>query len=84
VQLFVLLLQNFEKVAQMIELFRFGGAPNGYPFAPLPTTPIATQDDGLLQQVVFTSCNLDSGNHVQSVYLLMQSSCNNRPKLLPL
>jgi hypothetical protein len=35
VQLFVLLLQNFEKVVQMIELKRFGGAPNGYPFAPL-------------------------------------------------
>jgi hypothetical protein len=33
VQLFVLL-QNFEKLVQMIEL-RFGGAPNGYPFAPL-------------------------------------------------
>jgi hypothetical protein len=36
VQLFVLLLQNFEKVVQMIELKRFGGAPDGYPFAPLP------------------------------------------------
>jgi hypothetical protein len=35
VQLFVLLLQNFEKVVQMIELKMFGGAPNGYPFAPL-------------------------------------------------
>jgi hypothetical protein len=35
VQLFVLLLQNFEKIVQMIELKRFGGAPNGYPFAPL-------------------------------------------------
>jgi hypothetical protein len=35
VQLFVLLLQNFEKVVQMIELRRFGGAPNGYPFAPI-------------------------------------------------
>jgi hypothetical protein len=35
VQLFALLLQNFEKVVQMIELKRFGGAPNGYPFAPL-------------------------------------------------
>jgi hypothetical protein len=35
VQLFVLLLQNFEKVVQMIKLKRFGGAPNGYPFAPL-------------------------------------------------
>jgi hypothetical protein len=34
VHLFVLL-QNFEKVVQMIELNRFGGAPNGYPFAPL-------------------------------------------------
>jgi hypothetical protein len=39
VQLFVLLLQNFEKVVQMIELKRFGGAPNGYPFAPLPSRP---------------------------------------------
>jgi hypothetical protein len=35
VQLFVLLFQNFEKVVQMIELKRFGGSPNGYPFAPL-------------------------------------------------
>jgi hypothetical protein len=35
VQLFVLLLQNFEKLVQMIELKRFGGAPNGYPFTPL-------------------------------------------------
>jgi hypothetical protein len=35
VQLFVLLLQNFEKLVQMIELKRFGGAPNGYPLAPL-------------------------------------------------
>jgi hypothetical protein len=35
VQLFVLLFQNFKKVVQMIELNRFGGAPNGYPFAPL-------------------------------------------------
>jgi hypothetical protein len=34
-QLFVLLLQNFEKLVQIIELKRFGGAPNGYPFAPL-------------------------------------------------
>jgi hypothetical protein len=34
VQSFVLLLQSFEKVVQMIELKRFGGAPNGYPFAP--------------------------------------------------
>jgi hypothetical protein len=33
-QLFVLL-QNFEKVVQMIELKTFGGASNGYPFAPL-------------------------------------------------
>jgi hypothetical protein len=38
VQLFVLL-QNFEKVVQMIELKRFGGAPNGYPFAPLVAAP---------------------------------------------
>jgi hypothetical protein len=35
VQLFVLL-QNFEKVVQMIELNRFGGAPNGYPLHPYP------------------------------------------------
>jgi hypothetical protein len=34
VQLFELH-QNFEKVIQMIELKRFGGAPNGYPFVPL-------------------------------------------------
>jgi hypothetical protein len=34
-QLFVLLLQNFEKVVQMIQLKMFGGAPNGCPFAPL-------------------------------------------------
>jgi hypothetical protein len=34
-QLFVLFLQNFEKVLQMIELIRFRGAPNDYPFAPL-------------------------------------------------
>jgi hypothetical protein len=39
VQLFVLFLQNFEKVVQMIKLKRFGGAPNGYPFAPLGTEP---------------------------------------------
>jgi hypothetical protein len=39
VQLFVLLLRNFEKVVQMIELKRFGGAPNGYPFAPLIGSP---------------------------------------------
>jgi hypothetical protein len=35
VQLFVLLLQNFEKLVQMIELKRFGGAPNGHLFATL-------------------------------------------------
>jgi hypothetical protein len=35
VQLFVLLLRNFEKVVQMIELKRFGGAPNGYPLCTL-------------------------------------------------
>jgi hypothetical protein len=35
VQLFVLLFQNFEKLVQITELKRFGGAPNGYPFAPL-------------------------------------------------
>jgi hypothetical protein len=40
VQLFLLLLQNFEKVVQMIELKRFAGAPNGYPFAPLIANPI--------------------------------------------
>jgi hypothetical protein len=34
VQLFVLLLQNLEKVVQMIELKSFGGAPNGYPLRP--------------------------------------------------
>jgi hypothetical protein len=42
----VLLLQNFEKVVQMIELKRFGGAPNGYPFAPLRQPP-ATSPCGL-------------------------------------
>jgi hypothetical protein len=35
VQLFVLLPLNFEEVVQIIELRRFGGAPNGYPFAAL-------------------------------------------------
>jgi hypothetical protein len=39
VQSFVLLLQNFEEVVQMIELKRLGGAPNGYPFAPLSENP---------------------------------------------
>jgi hypothetical protein len=33
VQLFALLQLNFEEVVQIIELRRFGGAPNGYPFA---------------------------------------------------
>jgi hypothetical protein len=36
VQLFALLQLNFE-VVQIIELRRFGGAPNGYPFAALTT-----------------------------------------------
>jgi hypothetical protein len=35
VQLFVLLQLNFEEVVQIIELRRFGGAPEGYPFAAL-------------------------------------------------
>jgi hypothetical protein len=35
VQLSVLLQLNFEEVVQIIELRRFGGAPNGYPFAAL-------------------------------------------------
>jgi hypothetical protein len=35
VQLFTLLQLNFEEVVQIIELRRFGGAPNGYPFAAL-------------------------------------------------
>jgi hypothetical protein len=35
VQLFVLLQLNFQEVVQLIELRRFGGAPNGYPFAAL-------------------------------------------------
>jgi hypothetical protein len=35
VRLFVLLQLNFEEVVQIIELRRFGGAPNGYPFAAL-------------------------------------------------
>jgi hypothetical protein len=35
VQLFALLQLNFEEVVQIIELRRFRGAPNGYPFAAL-------------------------------------------------
>jgi hypothetical protein len=35
VQLFVLLQLNFQEVVQIIELRRFGGAPNSYPFAAL-------------------------------------------------
>jgi hypothetical protein len=35
VQLVALLQLNFEEVVQIIELRRFGGAPNGYPFAAL-------------------------------------------------
>jgi hypothetical protein len=35
VQLFALLQLNFEEVVQIIELRRFEGAPNGYPFAAL-------------------------------------------------
>jgi hypothetical protein len=35
VQLFVLLQLSFKEVVQIIELKRFGGAPNGYPFAAL-------------------------------------------------
>jgi hypothetical protein len=35
VQLSVLLQLNFEEVVQIIELRRFGGVPNGYPFAAL-------------------------------------------------
>jgi hypothetical protein len=35
VQLFVLLQLNFEEVVQIIELRRFRGAPNDYPFAAL-------------------------------------------------
>jgi hypothetical protein len=38
VQLFVLLQLNFEEVVQIIELRRFWGAPNGYPFAALSRT----------------------------------------------
>jgi hypothetical protein len=38
VQLFALLQLNFE-VVQIIELKRFGDAPNGYPFAALPGSP---------------------------------------------
>jgi hypothetical protein len=40
VQLFILLQLNFEEVVQIIELRRFGGAPNGYPFAALIKTYI--------------------------------------------
>jgi hypothetical protein len=39
VQLFVLLQLNFEEVVQIIELSRFVGAPNGYPFAALGHRP---------------------------------------------
>jgi hypothetical protein len=39
VQLFVSLLQNSAEVVQIIELKRFGGAPNGYPFAALVRSP---------------------------------------------
>jgi hypothetical protein len=39
VQLFALLQFNFEEVVQIIELRRFGGAPNGYPFAALAIYP---------------------------------------------
>jgi hypothetical protein len=46
VQLFVLLLQNFEKVVQMIKLKRFEGAPNGYPFAPLTDTTEGVEQRG--------------------------------------
>jgi hypothetical protein len=35
VQLSILLQLNFEEVVQIIELSRFGGAPNGYLFAAL-------------------------------------------------
>jgi hypothetical protein len=42
VQLFALLQLNFEEVVQIIELRRFGGAHNGYPFAALART------DGLI------------------------------------
>jgi hypothetical protein len=35
VQLFALLQLNFDEVVQIIELRRFGGAHNGYPFAAL-------------------------------------------------
>jgi hypothetical protein len=35
VQLFALFQLNFEEVVQIIELRRFEGAPNGYPFAAL-------------------------------------------------
>jgi hypothetical protein len=35
VQLFVLFQLDFEEVVQIIELRRFGGTPNGYPFAAL-------------------------------------------------
>jgi hypothetical protein len=40
VQLFVLLQLNFEEVVQIIELRRFGGAPNSYPFAALQRTDL--------------------------------------------
>jgi hypothetical protein len=38
IQLFALLQINFEEVVQIIELTKFGGARNGYPFAALFNT----------------------------------------------
>jgi hypothetical protein len=59
VQLFVLLLQNFEKLVQMIELKRFGGAPNGYPFAALHQVPstMRQQEDTMIRQVLFRTAD---------------------------
>jgi hypothetical protein len=46
VQLFALLQLNFEKVVQIIKLRRFGGAPNGYPFAALILNEIRSDAHG--------------------------------------
>jgi hypothetical protein len=50
--LFAILKLNFEEIVQIIELWRFGGAPNGYPFAALRCLPnrvdIRIQDIGFV------------------------------------
>jgi hypothetical protein len=60
VQLFVLLQLNFEEVVQIIELRRFGGAPNGYPFAALKMgsvhLSIPEKNQTLLKNLHFQLC----------------------------